>query len=75
MLTIEKLSDIAGARVQGVDLSRPLAPEVFERIEQALHEHCFIVLQRQTLTPAQFVAFARHWGRPEPHVIDTFHCA
>jgi len=73
VLTIEKLSDIAGARVQGVDLSRPLAPEVFERIEQALHEHCFIVLPRQTLTPAQFVAFARHWGRPEPHVIDTFH--
>jgi taurine dioxygenase len=27
----------------------------------------------QTLTPQQFVAFARRWGRPEPHVIDRFH--
>lgn len=73
MLDIEPLSDIAGARVLGADLSRPLDDAQFRRIEQALHEHCFVVLPRQTLTPAQFVAFGKLWGRPEPHVIDTFH--
>ena len=31
------------------------------------------MLRGQTLTPAQFVAFARRFGPPEPHVIDQFH--
>lgn len=73
MLQVEPLSDIAGARISGVDLSQPLAPEAFAQIEQALHRHCFVVLPRQTLSPRQFGAFAQHWGRAEPHVIDTFH--
>jgi taurine dioxygenase len=38
-----------------------------------LHRHGFIVLKNQSLTPAQMVTFARQWGRPSPHVIDTFH--
>jgi taurine dioxygenase len=73
MLKIEPFSDVAGARVEGADLSRPLSPEDFRAIEATLHEHCFIVFPRQTLSAPQFVGFARHWGRPEPHVIDTFH--
>ena len=73
MLTIEPISTVAGARVLGADLSAPLAGVDFGRIETALHEHCFVVLPAQRLSAAQFVAFSRHWGRPEPHVIDTFH--
>ena len=73
MVTVEALSDVAGARVHGADLSRPLADEDFAVIEQALHRHCFVVFRRQQLSAPQFVAFARRWGRPEPHVIDTFH--
>ena len=73
MLTVEPISAVAGARVVGVDLSAPLAGADFGRIEAALHEHCFVVLPAQRLSAAQFVAFSRHWGRPEPHVIDTFH--
>lgn len=73
MLTVEPISAVAGARVLGADLSAPLASADFGRIEAALHEHCFVVLPAQRLSAAQFVAFSRHWGRPEPHVIDTFH--
>jgi taurine dioxygenase len=73
MLQIEPLSDVGGARITGLDLSRELAPEQFQQVEQALHQHCFIVLPGQTLSPQQFVAFSRPWGRAEPHVIDTFH--
>lgn len=73
MLQIEPVSEIAGARITGVDLSDDLPAEVFAQIEQALHAHCFVVFPRQTLTPQQFVAFSKNWGPPEPHVIDTFH--
>ena len=73
MLQINRISDILGARIEGVDLAEPLADDIFRPLEDALHEHGFIVLPRQTLTAAQFVAFAKRWGRPEPHVIDRFH--
>ena len=73
MLNLEPHSGIAGARIEGVDLSRPLAPAFFAQVEKAFHEHCFVVFPRQVLTVPEFVAFARNWGPPEPHVIDTFH--
>ena len=73
MFSIEPLSDILGARITGLDLSGGVTQTDFNRALQALHEHGFIVLPRQTLTPAQFVAFSALWGRPEPHVIDTYH--
>lgn len=74
-LAVETLSGILGARITGVDLARDLAPETFSRLETALHDHGFVVFPRQRLSPAELVAFARRWGRPEPHVIDTFHHA
>jgi taurine dioxygenase len=62
-----------GARIEGVDLSRPLDAAAFATVEGALHEYCFIVFPAQKLDAKQFVAFARRWGPTEPHVIDTFH--
>lgn len=73
MLHITPLSDVAGARISGLDLSRDLSADQFEQIEHALHKHCFIVLPGQTLSPQNFVAFSSYWGQAEPHVIDTFH--
>lgn len=72
-MRIEPISPILGARIPGIDLSRPVAPAAFASIEGALHDHGFVVLPGQRLEPAALVAFARLWGRPEPHVIDTFH--
>ena len=73
MISIQPLSDVLGARIHGVDLSRPLADADFTAIEAALHKHCFIMFPKQNLTAPQFHAFSKHWGRAEPHVIDTFH--
>lgn len=72
-MNIEALSGVLGARIAGMDLSRPLTPDMFSRSEAALHEHGFVVFPGQGLSAAQLLAFARNWGRPEPHVIDTFH--
>lgn len=73
MPTIHPLSEALGARIEGADLSQPLSPENFATIEQALDSHCMIVIPGQRLTAAQFVAFSKLWGPPDPHVIDTFH--
>lgn len=71
-MRVERLSEVLGARVEGVDVRR-LGVDAFPAIEAALHEHGFIVFPKQDLGPADLVAFARRWGPTEPHVIDTFH--
>jgi taurine dioxygenase len=70
---ITPLSEVLGARIDGVNLSRPLEAEQFAQVEAALHEHCVVVFPGQSLDPRAFAVFTRHWGRAEPHVIDTFH--
>lgn len=72
-MNITPISQVLGARITGIDLNHPLDDEQFARLEEALHSHGFIVLPEQDLTPESMVRFARRWGRPEPHVIDTFH--
>ena len=72
-MRIEPISEAAGARIEGIDLAGPLPAESFARVEQALHDTCFVVFPRQTLEPPSFATFARRWGEPEPHVIDTYH--
>ena len=73
MLQVEPISPVLGARITGVNLSKGLTSEEFKQAEAALHEHGFIVFPGQDLTPQQFGAFGKLWGRAEPHVIDTFH--
>lgn len=72
-IRIQPVSEILGARIEGVDLARGMDPPSFVRMEAALHAHGFVVFARQTLDAPAFVRFAHAWGKPEPHVIDTFH--
>ena len=67
------LSNVSGASIEGIDLSKPLKKNDLQFLENSLHQHGFIVLKNQSLSAAQMVTFARNWGRPSPHVIDTFH--
>jgi taurine dioxygenase len=66
------MKDSFGARIEGLDVRRLDSP-MFGVVEEALHEYGFIVFPDQELEPRELVAFARLWGPPEPHVIDTFH--
>lgn len=72
-LSIQPIAEVLGARVEGLDLARPLDDGEFRTVEKALHDRGFVVFPRQTLSPAELVAFARRWGPPDPHVIDTYH--
>lgn len=73
MASVRPLSDALGCEITGINLARDLDATTFGTIEAALHEHLVAVLPRQSLQPDDFMAFARRFGRPEPHVIDQFH--
>jgi taurine dioxygenase len=73
MLALKKLSDGFGVEAEGIDLASSLTDAAFKEIERAFFAGQVLVFRGQRLTPAQFHAFARRFGPPEPHVIDQFH--
>jgi taurine dioxygenase len=72
-MRLAKLSEGCGLEASGVDLSQPMSDAAFREIEDAFFAGQVLVFRGQRLTPAQFHAFARRFGPPEPHVIDQFH--
>lgn len=75
MLNTKPLSPGFGLETSDVDISRGLPDTAFDEIARTFFAAQVLVLRGQHLTPAQFVAFARRFGPPEPHVIDQFHHA
>lgn len=73
MLNLKPLCAGFGLEAEGVDLAQPLSEQDLAEIEAAFYAGQVLVLRGQSLTPAQFVAFARRLGEPQPHVIDQFH--
>jgi taurine dioxygenase len=73
MAVVRKLSETFGCEITGLDIARELDADEFATVENALNEHLVVVLREQNVAPERFVAFARRFGRPEPHVIDQFH--
>jgi taurine dioxygenase len=65
--SVTRLSGSLGARVEGVDLSRPLDEGAFEQMGALLLAHHVLVFGGQSLTPAEHVAFARRWGPISVH--------
>jgi len=72
MLATRALADGFGLEAEGVDLAQ-LDDAAFADLERAFYRGQVLVVRAQRLTPAQFVALARRFGPPEPHVIDQFH--
>ena len=73
MLQTKPLSPGFGLETSNVDVSKPLSDAEFAEVERVFFASQVLVLRDQRLTPEQFVAFARGFGPPEPHVIDQFH--
>lgn len=68
MLTIRRLGESLGAEIGGVDLSRPLAEDVFAQVAKAFFDNEVVVFRGQRLSPAQQIAFTRRFGELEHHV-------
>ncbi|KAA9150718.1 taurine dioxygenase [Amycolatopsis acidicola] len=59
---VRPLGRVIGAEIEGVDLARPLTPELREELNRALLEWKVIFFRDQDITAEQQRAFARHWG-------------
>ena len=61
-----------GARVEGLDLSKPLSDESFKSLEQALGRYGVLSYPKQTLTSLQLKQFSERFGRLEINVANLF---
>jgi len=61
-----------GARISGIDLSRPLSREDFALILRVLSERGVVCFPDQRLDPAAQAAFSRRFGELEVHVSGAF---
>ncbi|GAA3234374.1 TauD/TfdA family dioxygenase [Streptomyces sp. XM83C] len=61
-LEITKLTARIGARVSGVDITRPLSPEEVTAVREALNTHKALVFDARGLDDAGQQAFLRHFG-------------
>ena len=66
-IAIRPLSPVLGVEVVGADASR-LDNATFERLRDAFHRSCVLVVRDQSLTPPQQVAFSRRFGELEHHI-------
>jgi len=73
MIAFSRMSALFGVETADIDLSLPLPDAVFKELEAAFYANQVLVLRGQRISAAQFLAFARRIGPPEPHVIDQFH--
>ena len=73
MAHFTSLSDGFGVEASDVDLRKPLTDGDWRDLEAAFYEHHVLAIRAQDITAAQFVAFAKRIGPPQPHVIDQFH--
>ena len=71
-VNVSPLTPSFGARVEGVDLSEPVSSAQFEPIHDAFVAYGLLVLPGQTLTPDSQIAFSRHFGDLECHVLNQF---
>jgi alpha-ketoglutarate-dependent 2,4-dichlorophenoxyacetate dioxygenase len=62
MLTITPLLPHLGARVEGVDLARPLDDATFRAIFDAFQEHSVLVFEGQRLTDEEQMRFSERFG-------------
>src|SRR5688500_20378052 len=71
-LTIQRLGYACGARVTGVDLSKPVSAADLEAIREAWLENLVLVFPNQKLDPRSLVAFTRNFGELDDYATQPF---
>jgi taurine dioxygenase len=66
MISIKKLDGALGAKVAGVDVSKPLPRADIDTIEATWRERLVVVFHDQALSDPQLIAFSRSFGELDP---------
>ena len=61
-IELAPLHPTLGAELRGVDLTRPVGPQVFAEIDAAFNRHGILVFPEQPVTDEQQLAFSRLFG-------------
>lgn len=61
-MKVTPVSDVLGAEITGIDVSKPLDPETFEALYQAFLRYQALVIRDQDTTPLQQERFSRLFG-------------
>jgi hypothetical protein len=64
---VRQVGATLGGIVKGLDLSKPLADEVFEELRRAWVDYKVLFFRDQVLTAEQHIEFARRFGELEVH--------
>ncbi len=67
-----RLSTACGAEIAGIDLTRPLESGQVNDLHRALAENGILLFRDADISPEQHVAFSRHFGELEVHVLGDF---
>ena len=66
-LQIRKLHPALGAEVRGLDLTRPLTPEIRDAVHDAWMDNLVLVFPGQAISDEEQIAFSRGFGELEVH--------
>lgn len=69
---IRPLSRACGAEVVGLDVTRPLERDQVNALHRALGENGILLFRDAAMKPQQHIAFSRHFGPLEAHVVGEF---
>ena len=61
-LSVTRLTPVFAARIDGVDITRPVADSVWAEIRAAFEEHSVLLFRGQTLTDETQVVFSQRFG-------------
>ncbi len=65
LLNIEPLHEDFGARVSGIDPSRPLSDEAVRELEAAIDDYSFLLFPEREMDDEKHIAFTKSLGQPE----------
>lgn len=70
---VRPLTPKLGAEIQGVALANGVSDDLFRAIYQAFLRYQVLLFPPQDLPPGDQVAFARHFGEVQIHVMNQYH--
>jgi len=71
-ISVQPVGHACGARVTGVDLSKPVSPADLAAIRKAWADHLVLVFPQQRLDPKSLVMFTRNFGELDDYATQPF---